>query len=931
MDGQHSETQHSHTTADRTSSALSPSPRISSCISESTKDLSYGRDPQTSAHQDRPAHPPTIFLCKSDISQAALGPQAHKMFLEKAYNAAICFKMLRDLNGSDPVRLKYIVKKVQSMAYKAPNLVLETIHDYFADNPEISDRHRFRLFHILETVIGASGSLEETWAHAFMRLALENMTKSTRPLSPTEELFNQEEKVCWEEWLTKVAFKSAQFLKVDVWSKELLWALTRPDRTFQEQAPEKAFLFVFYGLILQAEDDSARVRTHLGTLLGTSHQWPKQREGIALTVGLTAVRHLDHVWAALEQFGRSSPIKCSLHSFSPKTSEDLRWKWASSTILLAYGQMAVKAKAHILPWVDNILSRMIFFFRYSSWDETLKQSFLTAILMLVRAVSRNGEAQSYQFSQIPELSECLMVLMEKEPKDSLCTSTRQQMKENLINILCSKHKFSSLCQLRPPLNLEKKSRLLTVCLRSVLNLYNQTAEALDQMMQTFITQNPTAEELHFLLSHLYVWLASEKAHERQRAVKSCMSLLRFLSNNLYLDPKEDFKRLGQLVGMLGILCQDPDQATQHSSLEGLGHLHQLLVHQRGELLPASTPVPKKLAPAGQDEALLWSSGDQKAAPPAPRAVAFPKDQLFQLSSHQVTKEVMKLLTQAELTDLIWTAIEGLGSTSPFRVQAAARVLLTAVQEHGPKLETVASLGQAIHLQLCSVRIPQAKEDALQAITLLARNHTPELVAAFLDFSVTLDRAMVQSPCRQIKAVASQLLPSLQSREERARKVAILILNEFLYSPALLEVLPEPDALMVLAQSIRDPSPAVRVLSLQGLANILFHPEKVRPALAPGGGYTTCYHTRALSQVVSDADLKLLLCRDTDRTRGQGQAWVWGRTGRSSRDKRKSVRGPQRTAPPARARTTAARVLGSGRTVFSVSPLGARNYQGGGWR
>lgn len=49
---------------------------------------------------------------------------------------------------------------------------------------------------------------------------------------------------------------------------------------------------------------------------------------------------------------------------------------------------------------------------------------------------------------------------------------------------------------------------------------------------------------------------------------------------------------------------------------------------------------------------------------------------------------MKLLTQAELTDLIWTAVEGLGSTSPFRVQAAASVLLTAVQEHGPKLETV---------------------------------------------------------------------------------------------------------------------------------------------------------------------------------------------------------------------------------------------------
>ena len=29
--------------------------------------------------------------------------------------------------------------------------------------------------------------------------------------------------------------------------------------------------------------------------------------------------------------------------------------------------MADKAKAQILPWVDNVLSRMIFFFHYSSW------------------------------------------------------------------------------------------------------------------------------------------------------------------------------------------------------------------------------------------------------------------------------------------------------------------------------------------------------------------------------------------------------------------------------------------------------------------------------------------------------------------------------------------------------------------------------------
>uniref|UniRef100_A0A8C9JM85 Maestro heat-like repeat family member 5 n=1 Tax=Panthera tigris altaica TaxID=74533 RepID=A0A8C9JM85_PANTA len=263
---------------------------------------------------------------------------------------------------------------------------------------------------------------------------------------------------------SQMAEKSVQFLNTDKWSRELLSALTKPDQTHQEQPPEKAFLFIYYGLILQTEDNATTVRTHLRTLLDTSHQWPKQREGIALTVGLAATRHLDHVWAVLEQFGRSTPVKWSLHSFCLKVlgqkSEDPKWRWVSSTILLAYGQMAVKAKAHILPWVDNILSRMVFYFHYSSWDETLKQSFLTAIFMLVGAISRNEGAHSYEFSQISELLECLMVLMEKEPQDTLCTSTRQQ----------TIHIISSLCKLRPPLDLKRKSRLLSVCLRSVFAL-----------------------------------------------------------------------------------------------------------------------------------------------------------------------------------------------------------------------------------------------------------------------------------------------------------------------------------------------------------------------------------------------------------------------------------------------------------------------------
>ncbi|EAW92232.1 FLJ43860 protein, isoform CRA_a, partial [Homo sapiens] len=186
----------------------------------------------------------------------------------------------------DPFHLKYIIKKIKNMAHGSPKLVMETIHDYFIDNPEISSRHKFRLFQTLEMVIGASDVLEETWEKTFTRLALENMTKATElediyqdaasnmlvaicrhswrvvaqhletelltgvfphrsllyvmgVLSSSEELFSQEDKACWEEQLIQMAIKSVPFLSTDVWSKELLWTLTTPSWTQQEQSPEK--------------------------------------------------------------------------------------------------------------------------------------------------------------------------------------------------------------------------------------------------------------------------------------------------------------------------------------------------------------------------------------------------------------------------------------------------------------------------------------------------------------------------------------------------------------------------------------------------------------------------------------------------------------------------------------------------------------------
>lgn len=57
--------------------------------------------------------------------------------------------MLRDIGSSDPLQLKYITKKMKKMAQRSPSLVMESIQDYFKDNPEVL----------------LLGTLEQAWEH----------------------------------------------------------------------------------------------------------------------------------------------------------------------------------------------------------------------------------------------------------------------------------------------------------------------------------------------------------------------------------------------------------------------------------------------------------------------------------------------------------------------------------------------------------------------------------------------------------------------------------------------------------------------------------------------------------------------------------------------------------------------------------------------
>ncbi|XP_034524422.1 maestro heat-like repeat family member 5 [Ailuropoda melanoleuca] len=300
----------------------------------------------------------------------------------------------------------------------------------------------------------------------------------------------------------------------------------------------QTFLFHIYGLILKECASEELVRRRVADLLELSHQSASQREGIAATIGIVSSSHLQAVWTVLEHLGRTRFLRTAFMSPDcQRPDPDGPWRWVGSTALLCYGQMALHAGERVLSWVDDIISRMVYCFSCSCYDNILKTSFLSAAVMLTKALKQGNRSQSYKFTQIPELIRCLLCVLQKEP-NFLATLHRQK----IILVIVG------LSKLRPSLQPTVKSQILQTCTQSlfalppleklkscfppldpapdVMVLYKKSMQALDLLLQNFISENKNMDEMCFLLQHTEPWLQSDKSHERKRVAQTISLLLK---------------------------------------------------------------------------------------------------------------------------------------------------------------------------------------------------------------------------------------------------------------------------------------------------------------------------------------------------------------------------------------------------------------------
>ncbi|XP_021515354.1 maestro heat-like repeat family member 5 [Meriones unguiculatus] len=434
------------------------------------------------------------------------------------------------------------------------------------------------------------------------------------------------------------------------------------------RAADKAFLFYLYGLILRECLSIEQVQCHLASLLELSHQHSSQREGIALAVGLASTKHLQEVWSLLEHLGHTKFLRSAL------LYED-------------------------------------------SQDEVLKSSFLSATILLMRSLQEAYCTESYRFTQIPELTHCLLDILQKEP---ISLTTFFQQKVILV--------ITGMSNLKPRFKPLLKSQVLHACLRSVymlpvtealksgspsleqtpdiMVLYRKTFRALDLLLQNFISENPSMDEICFLLQHTEHWLESDKSHERSRALQSIFLLLQFVVDSLKLAKEAVPSMLGHQIGLLSLLWQDQDESTQQHSYRSVSLLVYLVYQQKGRLVESSQ----------------WNKV---------KSLESSVSREWEMKLCNMVKAFKDSLTVAQHTQLILTLVHNLSSCNYLRCNLAAKLLLMICEEPGFRKEQVAEILQGLFKELPNIHSKSVQHTISLATMALGTQHIQEVVEVVL--------------------------------------------------------------------------------------------------------------------------------------------------------------------------------------------------------
>ncbi|XP_039768610.1 maestro heat-like repeat-containing protein family member 7 isoform X4 [Ornithorhynchus anatinus] len=227
------------------------------------------------------------------------------------------------------------------------------------------------------------------------------------------------------------------------------------------------------------------------------------------------------------------------------------------------------------------------FLKSENQDETSKLSFLKSVSLLCQAEGViQGHLESFCSKEV--LVQTLQALILQEMDNFLPSSVLPQ------TLLC----IADLSQVKPGLHPLQKQGLIEVSIGSLFSLpciillspdpvgpaalYIKTVNALSTLLSALLVENSKLNMLVLqdIVEVTLPWLASDKVHERARAVGTLAQMLKFVDDYPVLKHMDLFSLAGKLTGSLSLCCIDLSQEICLWSSQALSYFFSIITRQR---------------------------------------------------------------------------------------------------------------------------------------------------------------------------------------------------------------------------------------------------------------------------------------------------------------------------------------------------------------
>ncbi|XP_060046284.1 maestro heat-like repeat-containing protein family member 1 isoform X2 [Erinaceus europaeus] len=529
----------------------------------------------------------------------------------------------------------------------------------------------------------------------------------------------------WEDRLLKFSSQSLMAISDNDWLEQLLSVVLEKISHFNEEthhpSDEKAFLYRFFGFTLRTSRNMKLVETMLSAILHTAHEEQPEMEGIAAALSIVSMRHLHTV---LDQLRVYSTLLTDKDSSSilrmPKEQQQREWGLVCHTVYLSYGKIILESQGAIYKHLDAILTLVLHHY-YScivEKDKSLKLEYLSALTKLTNILSNQPMAFQFEFPHKLDIVVFMVGLIREEPLNAISSPIRQK----------AMHILTDFRKLRPLLEMEEKTELLRTCIKSVLSLpptdsmlkegasakenqanvdlFRETLQTLRRLIEALVAEMPS--RIQHYLELLDPWLNSQKDNERERAMWCTARILGFTAKMNTFGTEIEFTRLGRLVRLLAIRCQDPVDNICFLSSQAVYNLYCILLLQ------------KQLGRKKQGQ---WEEEGQGQVYSA---------HVFYNNTFKIAKAFAEYFTQYQLTNLVLTAIEGLTDTRAKVSLAAAQLMSAVMKERGRDMLKIEEVVEGILERLNAQLEPSTKEEVLRALCALAGNNAHVVVPMLLN-------------------------------------------------------------------------------------------------------------------------------------------------------------------------------------------------------